>query len=310
VANDRFGVRWGFAGGVAVASVAEARDAARFAEHAGFDSVWISQASGVDPIVALACAADAAPTLSEFGTSIVPLYGRHPLPLAQLTRTAQSALQGRFTLGIGAASGMYASKLGLAWDKPFSFTRDFIAGLMPLLYGEAADYAGEHLSTHAELAIDAQPTPVLLAALGPKMLRFAGAYVAGTTLGQCGPRTVAEYVLPALQEGAAVAGRTTPLRVMALVRDCVTEDVRAARRHAEEVSSFYQAFPSYQRVLGKEGLADPADLHVIGSWQYVLDSLAAYAEAGVTDLRVDVSTHDERSREVTRAALSDYLTKR
>ena len=137
MANDRLGVRWGFAGGVAVSSVAEARGAARFAEQAGFDGVWISQAAGVDPIVALACCAEAAPDLSEFGTSIVPLYGRHPLPVAQLTRTAQNALGGRFTLGVGAASQFYASKLGQSWDRPFSFTRDFVAGLLPLLRGDA-----------------------------------------------------------------------------------------------------------------------------------------------------------------------------
>ena len=42
--------------------------------------------------------------LAEVGTSVVPLYGRHPIGVAQLARTAQSALDGRFTLGIGAAS--------------------------------------------------------------------------------------------------------------------------------------------------------------------------------------------------------------
>ena len=307
MANDRLGVRWGFAGGVAVSSVAEARGAASFAEQAGFDGVWISQAAGVDPIVALACCAEAAPELSEFGTSIVPLYGRHPLPLAQLTRTAQNALGGRFTLGVGAASQFYASKLGQSWDRPFSFTRDFVAGLLPLLRGDAVDYAGEQLSTHAELAIEASDTPVLLAALGPKMLRFAGGHLAGTTLGQCGPQTIADYVIPALQEGAAAAGRTEPVRVMALVRVCLTDDHAGARQHAEEVSSFYQSFPSYQRVIQKEGLAHPADLHVIGNWQQILDSLAAYAEAGVTDLRVEASAHTPAATQATRAALAEYL---
>jgi alkanesulfonate monooxygenase SsuD/methylene tetrahydromethanopterin reductase-like flavin-dependent oxidoreductase (luciferase family) len=52
--GDRFGVRWGLAGGVALASIEEARDVARYADAAGFDSLWISHANAVDPIVALA----------------------------------------------------------------------------------------------------------------------------------------------------------------------------------------------------------------------------------------------------------------
>ena len=77
---------------------------ARYAVAAGFDSLWISHANAVDPIVALAATADESAGLREVGTSVVPLYGRHPIGLAQLARTAQSALGGRFTLGIGAAS--------------------------------------------------------------------------------------------------------------------------------------------------------------------------------------------------------------
>ena len=108
------------------ATVEEAREAARLAEASGFDGLWISQGIAVDPIVALACVGAEAPTLKEFGTSVVPLYGRHPMGVAQLAMTAQTALGGRFTLGIGAASKQQAEeRMGLAWDRPFSYTRDF-----------------------------------------------------------------------------------------------------------------------------------------------------------------------------------------
>ena len=308
MANDRFGIRWGLAGGTTLATVEAARDAARFAEAAGFDSVWISHGMAVDPIVALACVGADAPSLQEFGTSVVPLYGRHPIGLAQLAMTAQTALRGRFTLGIGAASKQQAEdRMGIPWDRPFSLTRDFINGLQPLLAGQAAHVVGDQLTTRATLAIAAPNTPILLAALGPRMLRFAGERVEGTTLGQCGPRTIATYVLPHLDAGAAAAGRPRP-RVMALVRICVTEDRSGAFALAKAISARYQAFPSYARVLAKEGLTDPADLHLIGSWQQVLDGMAAYAEAGVSDLRIEVSAHTEAAREATRMALAEYLS--
>ncbi len=244
--NDRFGIRWGLAGGTTLASMDEVRDAARFAEEASFDSFWISHAMAVDPIVALACIGGDFPGIGEVGTSVVPLYGRHPVGLAQLARTAQNALGGRFTLGVGAASKRHAEDvLGLSWDKPFSYVAEFIDALEPLLAGEAADTDGEQISAHAELGIEAGPTPILLAALGPRMLRFAGGRLAGTTLGQCGPRTISSYILPHLQAGAERAGRTSGVRVMALVRICVTDDIAGAKVLAREIAAQYQSNPSY-----------------------------------------------------------------
>ena len=118
MANDRFGIRWGGAGGTTLASINEARESARFAEEAGFDSFWISHATGVDPIVALACIGSDFPGIGEVGTSVVPLYGRHPVGLAQLARTAQNVVGGRLTLGVGAASKRHVEDvLGLSWDK-------------------------------------------------------------------------------------------------------------------------------------------------------------------------------------------------
>ena len=79
MANDKFGVRWGLAGGTTLATVEEVRAAARLADASGFDSLWVSHAMAVHPIVALACVGADAPNLKEFGTSVVPLYGRHPI---------------------------------------------------------------------------------------------------------------------------------------------------------------------------------------------------------------------------------------
>ena len=43
-----------------------------------------------------------------------------------------------------------------------------------------------------------------------------------------------------------------------------------------------------------EGLAEPADLHLIGCWERMLDGLGEYAEAGVTDFRLEVAAPDAR----------------
>jgi len=308
--GGRLGVRWGLAGGIALTTIDAVREVARYAVTAGFDSLWISHANAVDPIVALAGVAADTDGLVEVGTSVVPLYGRHPIGLAQLARTAQSALGGRFTLGIGAASRQAVGpSMGMAWDRPLGYTREFIEGLQPLLAGDAADVDGEQLTTHAQLNIAAADTPILLAALGPKMLDLAGRRVAGTTVGQCGPRTIATHVAPRLQAAAADAGRPAP-RIMALIRICVTDDPSAAFALAQETATWYRSVPSYATVQDMEGLDDPAELHLIGSWARVLDGLGEYAAAGVTDFRLEVAAPDAASREATRAALAEHLSAR
>ena len=306
--GDRFGVRWGLAGGTTLASIDEVREVARYAVAAGFDSLWISHANAVDPIVALATVADETAGLSEVGTSVVPLYGRHPIGVAQLARTAQSALNGRFTLGIGAASRQAVkTSMGLAWDHPLAYTRDFIDGLQPLLAGEQADVDGPEVTTHGQLNITAPDTPILLAALGPRMLDLAGRRVQGTTVGQCGPHTIATYIAPTLRAAAEAAGRPQP-RIMALIRICVTDDTAGAFALARETATRYRAVPSYAAVQDKEGLADPAELHLIGTWDRIADGLHAYAEAGVTDFRLEVAAHNGDARDATRAALAQHLT--
>lgn len=309
MSSERLGVHWGLAGGIAISSIAEAVDVARYANAAGFDGLWISHSNAVDPIMALACVADEIPDLAEVGTSVTPIYGRHPIGLAQLSRTAQSTLGGRFTLGIGASTrGVVAEKMGLSWDRPLQFTREFIDGLEPLLAGETAAVEGEQLTVRTELNIDSVDTPILLAALGPKMLDLAGRRVAGTSVGQCGPRTIASYIAPTITEAAAAAGRPTP-RIMALIRICVTDDHAGAYALANETAQWYRSIPSYSSVQDKEGLADPAELHLIGSWEKVLDGLGAYADAGVTDFRLEVAAHSEEAREATRDALAAHLSR-
>jgi F420-dependent oxidoreductase-like protein len=306
--GDRLGVRWGLAGGTTLASIAEVREVAGYAVAAGFDSLWVSHANAVDPIVALAAIADETASLSEVGTSVVPLYGRHPIGLAQLARTAQSALNGRFTLGIGAASRQAVkASMGLAWERPLAFTREFIDGLQPLLAGEQADVDGGQVTTHGQLNIAAADTPILLAALGPNMLELAGRRVQGTTVGQCGPHTIASYVAPTLRAAADAAGRPEP-RIMALIRICVTDDHAGAYALARETAARYRAVPSYAAVQDKEGVADPAELHLIGTWERVIDGLSAYADAGVTDFRLEIAAHNPDARDATRAALAQHLS--
>lgn len=283
--------------------LASIRADARRAAEDGLAGVWMSQIFGPDALTALALVGQDVPRL-ELGVSIVPIYGRHPLALATQARTVQAAVDGRLTLGIGPSHQFVVEALyGESYARPYTRTAEFLRALVPLLAGEAVDLAGEELTARGRLEIDAPaPPPVLVAALGPKMLRLAGREAAGTTLWMVGPRTIAERIVPAITAAAAEAGRPAP-RVLAGVTAVVTDDPDAARARSAVEQGIYGSLPAYQHVLAAEGVAGPPDLVVAGSEAQVAAGLRRYADAGATDLRVTILTADDDERARTRAVL-------
>lgn len=301
------GVRLGYGAGTGLTSVQQVRDEAVWASTVGFESFWVSQVFGVDPIVALAAVGEATPDLKELGTSVVPIAGRHPLALAAQARTAQSALQGRFTLGVGTSHQMVVEGFfGESYERPFSRASEFLEALIPLLEGRPTDLAGEQVFARGWLTIDADPCPVLLAALGPRMLELAGRATAGTSVGSCGPKTIATHIAPIIIDAADRAGRPPP-RIVALVSVCVTDDPEGLREHGRRQSRLYDSFPSYRRTLDREGVESGADLTLAGSFDDIIQGLSAYAEAGATDLRISIGGRNDDERTGTRSALAAAL---
>ena len=95
-------MRIGWNGGGHHTRLEAIREQAKRAVEDGFVSFWLSQITGPDALTALAAIAADAPRI-ELGTSIVPIYGRHPITLAAQALTAQAATGGRLVLGIGAS---------------------------------------------------------------------------------------------------------------------------------------------------------------------------------------------------------------
>lgn len=303
---QELGVRLGFAGGTALTSIDQIREDAIWASQVGFDSYWVSYVFGIDPLVALPVVASDAPGI-ELGTSVVPTVGRHPIAMAQLARSAQQACNGRFTLGVGPSHQVVVEALyGEPWDRPFERTREYLDVLVPLCSGEPAASSGTQVTGHATLNIPSEPVPVVLAALGPKMLDLAGRVAAGTHVGQCGPKTIAEHTAPTINAAAADAGRPAP-RIIALVNLCVGDNPDAIRAAAAEGSGAYAALPSYRAMLDREGIEDPTDLILAGSMDQITEGLQAYIDAGATDLRLGIYAPDIEHARTTREALAEWM---
>ena len=148
----------------------------------GLAGMWLSQVFSLDSLTALALVAADTPGI-ELGTSVVPIYGRHPIVLAMQALTAEQATGGRLVLGVGPSHQLVVEMLfGESYAKPYSDTAAYLDALAPLLRGGGA------------VTIDAPPPPVLLAALGPRMLRLAAAKADGVALWMTGPKTIADRV--------------------------------------------------------------------------------------------------------------------
>ena len=175
------------------------------AEALGFHSVWAPNIRGNDALTVLAVAGTRTARI-ELGTFVVPTYPRHPSALAQQALTAAALTGNRLTLGIGLSHRVTMEELlGFDWSHPIRHTREYLACLLPLLRGEAATFRGEEYRIDGySLAVPgAAAPPVLVAALGPQMLRLAGRHTAGTAIWMGGPRYLAEHAAPVLNAAAA-----------------------------------------------------------------------------------------------------------
>lgn len=275
----------------------------------GFSTAWFAHVVGFDALTAITVIGRAVPGI-ELGTAVVPIQPRHPMALAQQTLSTQAAIGGRLALGIGLShrpvvEGMW----GLDFAQPSTHMAEYLEIVQPLLRGERVDFSGQRLSAHAQLTLPPMDPPsVLLAALGPRMLKLAGERTDGTITWMVGPRTLESHVVPALRAAAAGSGRTDP-RVVVGLPVCVTHDATAARERAARSFGRYGQLPSYKAMLDREGVAGPEDVAVIGSEEEVERQLSEFERLGATDFNANVfGSQDEqlRSMAVLRTAAAAY----
>jgi len=259
------------------------RDELQRAADDGFASAWMSNIFGVDALTALAVAGSQVPGI-EVGTAVVPTYPRHPAVLAQQARTVAAAVDGRLVLGIGLSHKIVIDDMfGYDFSRPILHMREYLAVLLPLLNGQPVSFTGTTVRANIGLTTPSPGrVPVIIAALGPQMLRLAGEQADGTVLWMTGPATVRDHVVPAITAAAAGAGRPTP-RVVCNLPVCVTDDPDGARERAALVFSIYGELPSYRAMLDREGAAGPADVAIVGGEDTVAAQIATLADAGVTD---------------------------
>jgi F420-dependent oxidoreductase-like protein len=296
------------------------RTDARWAEEAGFSTVWLPQIPDEFDALTAATVVGAETSRIEIGTAVVPVQPRHPIALAQQALSVQAVCGGRLSLGLGVSHHWIVDEmLGLPYERPAHTMRSHLDVLEVALRGPGpVDVENDLFRVHNPLDItDVTPTPVLLAALGPVMLRLAGERTDGTILWMADERAIASHVVPSITQAAESAGRPVP-RVVAGVPVCLCRDdeVDTAVERTNRILAEAEVSPNYQRLLDQGDAQQVGDLLAAGGEAAVEKRLRSFADAGVTDISVRVvpigDNRDEllASMRRTRDFLSSLATSR
>jgi F420-dependent oxidoreductase-like protein len=285
-----------------------------WAEQAGLDTVWIPQIPDEFDALTAATIAGLATERIEIGTAVVPVQPRHPIALAQHALSTQVVCGGRLSLGLGVSHHWIIDEmLGLPYERPAATMRSHLDVLEQAFRGPGpVDVENELFRVHNPLDItDIAPTPILLAALGPVMLRLAGERTDGTILWMADERAIGDHIAPTINAAAEAAGRPAP-RIIAGVPVCVCGDdeVEVAVARTNRVLAEAETSPNYQALLDRGDARQVGDLLAAGSESSVEKRLRSFADAGATDLSIRVvsigDSRDERLASMQRTR--DYIS--
>jgi probable F420-dependent oxidoreductase len=213
-------------------------------EAAGFTSVWYPGMNSAADLAAVEPALAATERL-VLGTGIASVWTWQPDELAAATDRLDSLYPGRFILGLGVSHAPAVEATGQAYVKPYTKMVQFLD------------------------ALPATEAPLVLAALGPKMLELSRDRTAGAH----------PYFTP--PEHTAFARRAlgpAPLLVPEIAVSLTRGSAGAAQ--ARDYAKFYLRLPNYTSNLRRFGYTD-ADIDGGGSERLIDDVVPHGPEASL-----------------------------
>ena len=158
-----------FSGSLAAQPANVQRNVAQEIENLGFGTLWYGEAVARE-VFAQGAIFLAATTSLVVASGIANIWARDPMAMAAGGRALAEAWPGRFVLGLGVSHAPMVGARGHQYARPVSAMREYLEGMA------SAPWRGP----------DAALPPVVLAALGPRMValaaeRTAGAYPYFTT---------------------------------------------------------------------------------------------------------------------------------
>lgn len=238
----------------------EDRALARSVEQLGYGALWFGEAPGGKEAFTRAATLLGATEHLVIATGIASVWGRDPLHTASAIRTVAEAFPGRLVAGLGISHAPAVEGRGEHYRAPLSTMRDYLDRM----------HASEQLSPEP-----AEPAPVVLAALRPRMLELARDRADGAH----------PYLVP-VEHTRRARATLGPDRLLAPELAIVLEpDPVEARRLARlHTGSFYLGAANYVENLKWLGYED-ADL-VDGGSDALVDALVAWGDAAAIVARI------------------------
>jgi len=259
-----------------------AREAAAWLEHLGFRLLWISDSRRRDVLVNAALLLGATDRLAV-ATGIASIYARDPMTMAFSQKTLAEAFPNRFVLGLGVSHrSIVEGQRGHAYGPGVATMRRYLEAMSEAEYLSPEPPAGG--------------CPIILGALGPKMLELAGELTSGAHPYHATPEHT-HRARAILGPGAFLAPEQS------VVFDA---DPASARATARSRIANTLRHPSYVRNLLRLGFSE--DDFADGGSDRLIDGLVAWGDepaitkrirehlaAGADHVAVQIIPADERS---------------
>lgn len=239
-------------------------------EATGYDGIFTFEGQH-DPFFPLLLAAEHTERV-QLTTAVAIAFARNPMTLAQSAYDLQLASHGRFRLGLGTQIKPHIEKrFSMPWSQPVERMRELVLAIRAIWAtwheGAPLDFRGEfYRHTLMTPFFNPGPSPyglpsIFLAGVGPRMTEMAGEVADGFIVHPFGTeRSLRELTIPALERGAARAGRTladieVAFPLMAVVADN-DEQLARGRDAMRPRLAFYGSTPAYKVILDVHGWGD------------------------------------------------------
>jgi probable F420-dependent oxidoreductase len=239
-------------------------------EALGYDRAFSFEAKH-DPFLPLAVAGEHTDRI-QLGTAIAIAFARTPMTLANVGWDLQTLTRGRFVLGLGTQIRPHVEqRFSMPWSRPADRLAEMVRAVRSIWAawqdGTPLEFRGEFY-THTRMipAFDPGPNdwgppPVFTAGVGPLMTAVAGEVADGFLVHPVNTRrSLQELTVPALERGAARAGRDASEVELVCVTIVVTgrdeEEFTRSHEAVRQQLAFYGTTPAYRPVFELHGYGD------------------------------------------------------